>query len=175
VGAAEMFASKIFVGPMVMIVVWLPIAVYILMRVRDSQEQAADIHLGIKVVACWFQLAAAQILLLGSTILLYSIVEFGEEWRIGAGLVIPALVIYGVLYLTLSATNSVERPSIRRMFRGINLAYTGGIAFVGLLVGSVALFQEGASFANGSAIVAAVIVYTLSAGVQGTRLLREVR
>ncbi|MBL4633139.1 MAG: hypothetical protein JKY56_04660 [Kofleriaceae bacterium] len=170
-----MFTSQLFVGPMVMIAVWLPIIVYILVRVRDSREQAPDIHVGIKVIACWFQLAAVQILLLGTVILFYSIIESSEEWRIGAGLMVPALVIYGVLHLSLSATNTVERPNARRMFCGINLAYTGVIAFIGLIVGSVALFQPGPSFANSSATVAVVLVYTLAAGVQGSRLLREAR
>lgn len=171
--------SQIFLTPVVMALVLLPILVYLVARWRSYREESTpDSQIGIKVAICWFKIAAFQMLLLGTFLILVAVLadlpgEFNEQLvRIALGISLPSAVIYGVQEFAIRSTNSDERPSVHRMFAGISLVQTGVVAFSALMYGGVALFQENVPSEINRIILSAVLVYVCAVLMQGTKLLR---
>lgn len=179
-GAIEIAGLQMIFAPIILMTVFTPIIIYIVARWRSHRDDAPDPQLGIKVAICWFKMAAFLLLLLGVFIVCFSIVAdlpsgAGESaMRVGAGLILPSLLIFAIQYFVLVQTNSEQRPTIARMFTGVTLVYTGLVTFGALTIGGIMLFQEDSPSELNRTIVVAILIYGGATASLGIRLMREV-
>lgn len=178
---ASMMISQMILGPVIMVSVLLPITIYIIARWRAYREDMApDPQIGLKVAICWFKIAAYQLLLSASFILLYTIIadlpEFASKhmYRMGAGMALPAAVLFAAHIVALRKTNSEQHPSVDRMFSGVSLVQTGLLAFAGLMIGGILLFQENTPKEINRLALAIILVYGSAWLIQGFRFMGQV-
>ncbi len=173
--------SQMILAPVILVSVMLPIIIYVIARWRTYRDDSApDPQLGLKVAICWFKIAAYHLLLSAGFILLYTIIADLPEYaskhmmRLGAGMALPAALIFAVHVFALKQTNSEQRPSVRRMFSGVSLMQSGLIAFSGLMLGGILLFQEDTPKELNRLALTMVLVYGTAWALQGASLLRDV-
>ena len=172
--SAFRFGTGLILGPIMSMVLLLPVLIYVVARFRDNREDTSDTQLGIKVVLSWFQIISYQVLMVAGVVLVYSVLE-GElgEVRLSSGLAVPSVVIAVLLHFALQQTNSESRPSVKNMVKGVGLVFTGAVAFASLVIGGVMLFQKGSSSGQGTTVASVVLIYGIAALVQGMHFLRE--
>ena len=128
--------------PLVSLFAVLPLGLYLLARWRDRNSATPDTQLGFKFVLHLFRVIAYQLLLAG----LFFALGAALEWRIemvpvALGLLVPAIIVFGVCAWILACTNEQSYPAVARLFAGYNLITTGVIGFVALVVLCQMLFQ----------------------------------
>src|SRR5205823_4387829 len=106
-------------------------------------------QLGLKVALGFFAMVGVLLALLGTTLLVYAMLsnaeEKGAKYRDAIGLILPALIVYGVHAALLKRTNQDQFPSVRRLFLGITTCLVGAVAVVGLVLAFEALFKKGSA------------------------------
>jgi len=170
----------IVVAPVIMLTAALPVVIYIVARWRASRGgEAPDPQLGFKVVLSWFRVSAYQLLLLGGFLLLYGLIgdldgDQEDVLRTAGGLLFPAFVIFVAHLLALEVTNASERPTVVRMFAGLNLVQTGLIGFIAVVFAGILLFQKDVPTQVGRMAWSLVLVYVPAWAIQGVMLAKKV-
>jgi hypothetical protein len=160
-------------GPILTVLLWLPVILYLVARWRTYEEGLNDNQLGLKVALSFFKVAAYQISLAGLFLLVYALMsdspgEAQEQiLRTAAGLLVPGLIVYGAHFYAYNHTNHREIPTVDRLFAGVNLLQTGLVGFVSLLVACFLLFQKDIPDETERLVWSLVIVYSLAWIVQG--------
>lgn len=171
-------------GPMMVIVpmlLWFlvigPLVLYPIARWRANREPYMDPQLGMKVALHYFKLLAFQLLLMGGTMLLWTIIskasEKGEMYRASFGFLVPGAIVFGAHVALIKKTNDEVLPAVRRLFLGYNLLLTGLMGFIALVLGFQVMFAKGEAGDPGRLFLAMVLVYCaawVAIGVQFTRL-----
>ena len=162
--------------PMMLLSTMAPFILYIVARWRDARSPAPDPQLGLKFALCFFRLQGYQILLVGTTMLLFSILMKGEGrfmseiremiYRPAFGLIVPGAIVFGVASSMLPRTNQAEYPNVGRLFAGYNLMMVGMVGFAALVMLFVLMFQKGDMGQAGRVAWSAVLVYTTAWVVQ---------
>src|SRR5438105_11886554 len=87
----------------------LPVLIYALARWRANRDAVPDPQLGLKVALGFFAMVGVLLALLGTTLLVYAMLsnaeEKGAKYRDAIGLILPALIVYGVHAALLKRTN----------------------------------------------------------------------
>jgi len=158
-------------GPMFIVVpmlLWFlvigPLILYPVARWRAARDVYMDPQLGMKVALHYFKLLAFQTLLIGGTILIWTIIsknsgDKGSFYRVAFGFLVPAGIVFGAHIALLKKTNDEMFTGVRRLFLGYNLLVTGLLGFIVLTLGFQALFAKGESGDAGRAFLAAILVY----------------
>jgi hypothetical protein len=160
-------------GPLVTLLLWLPVILYIVARWRTYREGVTDNQLGLKVALSFFKIAAYQISLAGLFLLVYALmsdapIETQEQiLRAAGGLLVPGLLVYGAHYYAYNHTNHRELTTVDRLFAGVNLLQTGLIGFASLLTACILVFQKNIDDETERLAWSLVIVYVLAWIVQG--------
>lgn len=172
--------SQMVFGPIILLSVMLPVIIYVVARWRAKDDSAPDPHLGMKVAISMFKLSSFHLVLAAAFIMLLTLLvdmpEFVSEqmMRLGAGLALPGTIIFVIHEYALKQTNSEQRPSVARMFAGVSLVQSGMLAFTGLVLGGVVLFQKNPPEELGRASLALLLIYGTAWAMQGISLLRQV-
>lgn len=172
--------SQMVFGPIILLSVMLPVIVYVVARWRAKDDSAPDPHLGMKVAISMFRLSSYHLVLAAVFMMLLTLLvdmpDFVSEqmMRLGAGLALPGTIIFGIHEYALKQTNSEQRPSVARMFAGVSLVQSGMLAFAGLVIGGVVLFQKNPPEELGRTSLAILLVYGTAWALQGVRLLRQI-
>jgi len=173
-------------GPTMMIVpmlLWFlvmgPLVLYPIARWRQNREPYADPHLGAKVALHYFKLLGMHTLLMGGTLLVWTIIsksngDKGSLYRAAFGLLVPGAIVFGAHRWMIEKTNDDVVSGVRRLFLGYNLLVTGLIGFTALLLGFQALFAKGSTGDAGRMFLAAILVYGGAWGGIGLVFSREV-
>jgi hypothetical protein len=170
--------SALSIVPLVGMVVFLPLVVYLLARARDAREgRALDPQLGAKTAFGFFQTLGFMALLAGAAALitgLASETRLKELWAPIAMLVVGG-GFFGLHTALLARTNQAERTAASRLYWGLNYIGSGAASFVGLslLIGAIGRgrFDRDAGFAA----LAMVLVYLPTWIVLTVRLLGSLR
>lgn len=160
----QMVGPMMFVVPMLLwLVVIGPLLVYPLARWRANRDGAPDNHLGIKVALHYFRMLGFQLLLLGTVILVWTILSKGggkgDMYRAAFGFLVPGALVFGAHAAFVPRTNDAFLPAVRRLFMGYNLIVTGLLGFVALVLACQALFAKGSSGNEGRLFFAGLLVY----------------
>ncbi len=172
--------SQMIFGPIILVMVLLPVIIYVIARWRSHDDSAPDPQLGIKVALCWFKIAAYHLVLAAAFIMLLTLLVDMPDFvskrmiRLGAGLALPSAIIFGVHEFALRQTNSSQRPSVSRMFAGVSLVQSGLLAFTGLIMGGILLFQEDTPSELNRVSLCMILVYGAAWVMQGTNLMKDV-
>lgn len=165
-------APSLFIGSLSGLI--LPVLIYALARWRANRDPVPDPQLGLKVALGFFAMVGLQLALLGATLLVYAMLASGEDkgtkYRDAFGLIMPALIVFGVHFALLKRTNQDLFPGVRRLFLGISTCITGAISVVGLVLAFEALFKKGSSGEEGRIAGAIVLVYGSAWVVLGVQL-----
>jgi len=160
---------------------WMfPLSLYVVARWRDHRSATADPQLGLKFALHFFRTQSYQLLMFGTTMLIFSILgkDLGEHrdmiYRPAFGLLVPAGIVFGVMSVLLGKTNNDRVPQVGRLFNGYNLMVTGIIGFVAMVMLFEIFFQKGKSGNDGRMAWSAVLVYTTAWAVQGAMFGRAV-
>jgi hypothetical protein len=158
-----------------------PLILYVIARWRDHRAPVPDSQLGLKFALHFFRVQSYQILLMGTAMLLYSMLskELKGElrelvWRPALGLLVPAGIVFGVATAMLGKTNNYNSPNVGRLFNGYNLMVSGFVGFTALIAGFQAMFQKGSSGEFGRIAWTGILVYTTAWVVQGAVFGRSV-
>jgi hypothetical protein len=171
----DILSPFLVMGPAVLtLLVFGPLLLYPLARWKAHRAGQDDPQLGIKVVLNYFALLAFQLVLLGAVILIYTLFakaspSKGDQYRAGFALLIPAGAVLAAHFALLKRTNQDQFPAVRRLFLGYNLAVTGLVGFVMLLVAFQVFFKKGSAGDAGRLSIAGVLVYVgawVACGVQ---------
>lgn len=171
-------------GPMMVIapiLLWLlvmgPLLIYPIARWKLHREQSVDNQLGVKVALHYFRMLGFQLILLGTTLLVWTVImkasEKGDLYRASFGFLVPGAIVFGVHSALVNRTNDAQYPSVNRLFQGYNLLVTGLLGFSALVFACQALFAKGSSGDVGRFIFAAVLIYVsawAACGIQFGRL-----
>src|ERR1700689_5353354 len=96
---------------MIWMIASAPLLVYPIARSRAHRDRVVDPQLGIKVALGYFGLLAFQIVLLGATVVIYTLLstlssgDRSSAYRFGFGLLVPAGVVLGAHVAMLRRTN----------------------------------------------------------------------
>lgn len=164
------FAMMQLVGPMMVIVpmlLWLlvigPLLIYPLARWKANREQIVDNQLGIKVALHYFRMVSFQLLLLGATLLIWTVIskgsDKGDQYRAAFGMLMPGGIVFALHSVFVAKTNDVHYPGVRRLFLGYNLLVTGIIGFIALVLAFQALLAKGSTGDAGRVFFASTLVY----------------
>ncbi len=171
-----MFAK---LGTYVYMMMFVLVGAYIVARWRDHRESKSDPQLGIKVAICAFRVFIFQVALLSLGAIIYSWVstqsEEVTEWvfRRGAGALAPAVLVLGLYEFVLRRTNFRERPMVSHMFDGLNFVQSALIATASAFYVGHLIFEPGASADQDRLATVFIIIYSVTAAVQGWGLLRQ--
>lgn len=176
-GIFEVLSAISFV-PLVGMVVFLPLVVYLVARHRDGREgKGVDPHLGAKTALGFFQTLGFMALLAGTAALIAGVAyetRIKDLWAAIAMLVIGGL-FFGLHTVLLARTNQVERPAVSRLYWGLNYIGAGAASFVGLSLLIVAIGRSRFEREAGYAALAMVLVYLPTWIVLTIRLLSKLR
>lgn len=174
------------IGPTMMVVpmlLWFlvmgPLVLYPIARWRQNREPYADPHLGAKVALHYFKLLGMHTLLMGGTLLVWTIIsksngDKGSLYRTAFGFILPGGIVFGAHRWLLQRTNDEIVFGVRRLFLGYNLIVTGIIGFTALILGFQALFAKGSTGDAGRMFLAAILVYGGAWGGIGLLFSRDV-
>ena len=174
------------VGPMFVVIpmlLWLlvigPLILYPVARWRANRDAYMDPQLGMKVALHYFKLLAFQTLLLGGTLLIWTVIsknngDKGSFYRAAFGFLVPGGIVFGAHVALLKKTNDEVFAGVRRLFLGYNLLVTGLLGFTALVFGFQALFAKGSSGDAGRVFVAAILVYCGAWAGIGALFVKEV-
>jgi hypothetical protein len=188
------YGSRSLMGPMYMLSMLTPVLVvmmitsllfplllYVVARWRDHRAPVADPQLGLKFALHFFRVQSYQLLLMGTALLLYSMLSKELKgdmrelvYRPAFGFLVPAGAVFGVATAMLGRTNNYSHPAVGRLFNGYNLMVSGFIGFAALIWGFQALFQKGSSGEMGRIAWTGILVYTTAWVVQGAIFGRSV-
>jgi hypothetical protein len=164
-------------SPMDLLRVMGPLLIYPIARWKLHREQSFDNQLGVKVALHYFRMLAFQLILLGATLLVWTVImkasEKGELYRASFGFLVPGAIVFGVHSALVNRTNDAQYPSVNRLFQGYNLLVTGLLGFSALVFACQALFAKGSSGDVGRFIFAAVLIYVAAwatCGIQFGRI-----
>ena len=166
-------------GPMVTLLVWLPVVLYIIGRWRTYREGTNDTQLGLKVALSFFKVISYQLSLAGLFLLVYALMSDAPDdtqeriLRTAGGLLVPGMLIYGVHFYAYNQTNHREIPTIDRLFAGVNLLQTGIIGMISVVAGFYLLFQKNIADETERLVWSGVLVYVLAWLVQGLLFARS--
>ena len=158
------------IGPMMVIVpflIWLvaigPMLMYPLARWKAHREAYVDTQLGLKVALHYFRMMGFQLLLLGTLVLVWTVISKGSDkgdmYRAAFGFIVPAGILFGVHHVLIGKTNDAQYPNVRRLFLGYNLIITGLLGAVALVLSFQALFAKGSTGNEGRLFFAGLVVY----------------
>ena len=100
----------------------VPMVLYLVARSRQNREGPPDPQLGIKVALCFFRQLGYQFMLGGGLMILYGMTSkmlSGNReavMRPALGLLVPALIVWGVHNLALQRTNRIQFPIVERLY-----------------------------------------------------------
>lgn len=174
----QLMAPAMIIVP---VLLWLlvigPLLVYPLARWKAHREQSVDSQLGMKVALHYFKMLGFQFLLIGATVLVWTVIAKGSNkgdlYRTAFGFLVPGGLVFGAHLAFLHRTNDDEQPGVRRLFLGYNLIVTGIIGFCVLVLACQALFAKGSTGNEGRLFFASTIVYVgawAACGIQFARL-----
>ena len=156
----------------------LPFLVYAIARWRAQRDPIVDAQLGLKVALGFFALAAFQLALLATTMIVYTVLssddDKGTMYREAFGLLLPAAIVLGVHVGLLARTNQAQFPGVRRLYLGLNLCLTGAVGMVALVLAFEALFKRGSAGEGGRIAGAMTLVYGGAWAVLGWQFGRTV-
>ena len=180
------FSMMRAIGPMMVVLpmlIWMivsgPLILYPIARWRAHRDPVLDPQLGIKVALAYFGLIAFQLVLLGGTTVLYTILstmgsdEKSSVVRTGFGLLVPAGIVLAGHVSLLRRTNQDQFPGVRRLFVGYNFVVTGLFGFTAFVLVFEALFAKGSGGDAARLAWAGLLVYGgawAAVGVQLGRL-----
>lgn len=159
--------------PLASIAAFAPVVLYIVARWRANREPAPDPQLGLKFALYYFATLAFQLVLVGVTLLGYTMIRPGGEdaepkgdlIRMAMGFVLPAGAVLGAHIALLVRTNDRQFPAVRRLFVGFNLLLVGLVGFAALVGGAQAAFARGSSGGMGHLAGAGILVYCSAWGL----------
>ncbi len=163
----------LFLGPIVMLMTWLPVILYVVARWRTYREGLNDTQLGLKVALSFFKIIAYQLSLAGLFLLVYALMSDAPDdaqekvLRTAGGLLVPGMLIYGFHFYAYNQTNHREVPTVDRLFAGVNLLQTGVIGMIATVSGFYLLFQKNIADETERLVWSGVLVYVLAWLVQG--------
>ncbi len=164
------------ITPAAAVVLLGPLVVYLIARWRASKEPVADPQLGLKFALYYFSTVAFHVTLIGTTLLVYTLIKAGDEggsksqmYRMAFGFLIPGGVILGAHLALLTRTNDAQLTGVRRLFFGFNLVITGLVGFVALIIFFQALFVKGSSGGMGHLGGSGILIYGGAWGVLAWR------
>lgn len=160
-----MLGPTMVVVPMLLwFLVMGPLVLYPIARWRQGKEPYADPHLGMKVALHYFKLLAFHTLLMGGTLLVWTIIsksngDKGTLYRIAFGFLLPGGIVFGVHRWLIAKTNDEVVSGVRRLFLGYNLLVTGLLGFIALIAGFQALLAKESTGDAGRMFLAGILVY----------------
>jgi hypothetical protein len=170
--------SAISLVPLVGMVVVLPLAVYLVARARDGREgRGTDPQLGAKTALGFFQTLGFMAALGGIAAIIAGIgyeTRMKELWA-AIAMVVVGGSFFGLHTALLGRTNQRERPSVSRLYWGLNYIATGAASFVGLSLLVVSLGRDRFEREAGYAALAMVLVYLPTWIVLTVRLVGNLR
>lgn len=146
---------------------------YVVARWRQHRTGAADPQFGLKFALHLFRFYGYQLMLLGTFLLLYSVLLKGNSderspvWRAALGFLSAGGLLFGVHTVVLGKTNQRELPLVTRLFSGLSLLVTAIVGTIGLVAGLQALFAKGSMDDGGRMMWSLVFVYVTAWVVQG--------
>lgn len=158
----------------------VPMVLYLVARSRQNREGPPDPQLGIKVALCFFRQLGYQFMLGGGLMILYGMTSkmlSGNReavMRPALGLLVPALIVWGVHNLALQRTNRIQFPIVERLYAGYNLLTTGLMGFVGIILVFQSLFGKNTDPEMGRIAWSVALVYTSAWAAQGVMFLNRV-
>jgi hypothetical protein len=158
----------------------VPLVIYLVARWKQNREGVVDPQLGIKVALGFFRQLGYQFMLAGGFLVLYGITSkmlSGHRdmlMRPAFGLLVPALIVWGVHNLAMQRTNRIQYPYVDRLYQGYNLLTTGLIGFIGLILVFQSLFGKGESGEQGRIAWSIALVYTSAWATQGVMFLNRI-
>lgn len=164
-----------------MISMMAPALLYIIARWRQHREGTQDPQLGIKFALCFFRQVGYQIMLMAGFMVLWGITSKlvwkghrDDIIRPAFGMLVPALIVWGVHNLALQRTNRIQFPGVEKLYAGYNLIVTGLVGFIGLILVFQSLFGKGESGEGGRIAWSLALVYTSAWAAQGVVFLNRV-
>lgn len=187
------YGRSSFMGPMYLLSAMTPVFMfmlvssllfpflYVIARWRDHRAPVADPQLGLKFALHFFRVQSYQVLLMGTAMLLYSMLSKEMKgdmrelvWRPALGLLVPSGIVFLVATAMLGKTNNYNAPNVGRLFNGYNLMLSGLVGFTALIAGFQAMFMKGSSGEFGRIAWTGILVYTTAWVVQGAVFGRSV-
>jgi hypothetical protein len=168
-----------FLGPILTLLTWLPVILYVIARWRTYREGLTDAQLGLKVALSFFKIISYQLSLAGLFLLVYALMSDAPDdmqekvLRTAGGLLVPGMLIYGVHFYAYNQTNHREVPTVDRLFAGVNLLQTGIIGMVSVVAAFYMLFQKNIADESERLVWSGVMVYVLAWLVQGLLFARS--
>lgn len=169
--AAPMMAMMFAAGFLWMVVI------YIVARWRNNRAPVPDPQLGIKFALHLFRFHGYQLLLLGGTMVLFTVLMKtergggrGDIFRPAAAFLVAGGIVFGIHTLALTKTNQAQYGMMGRLFGGLNLLVTGLVGFIGLIFALQVLFAKGEGGNVSRMAWSIVLVYCTAWGVQGAML-----
>jgi len=156
------------------------LVLYVTARWRAYRDGIVDSQLGMKVALSFFAVIAFQLVLFGTTLLLYALLSGGTSdargslFRHGLALFVAGGVVLATHLALLARTNQARYPQVRRLADGFNLLATGVLGFGALVLAFESLFRRGSSHEVGRIAGAAVLVYGTAWAAVGVRFARVV-
>lgn len=151
--------------PLFAIMLFAPLALYVIARWRDHRDPAPDPQLGIKFALGFFKWQGYICALGGAAALVWSVTTKlpGEArdsiYRPAFALLLPGLLVFGLASWALLRTNQAERPQVNRLLAGFNLMVVGMIGFTLLVIAFQTLFDKGESGDGGRAVWSFTFVF----------------
>jgi hypothetical protein len=160
----KLFDQVVVIAP---ILLWLlvigPLGLYPVARWKANREPYPDPQLGLKVALHYFRMISFQLLLVGATVVLWTVLrkstERGDSYRQGFALILPAALVFGAHVMLLMRTNDHVVGTVRRLFLGYNLVLTGLLGLLALVTAFQTLFAKGSTDDEGRIAYAALVVY----------------
>jgi hypothetical protein len=153
------------------------VLIYVIARWRNNRAPMPDPQLGLKFALHLFRFHGYQLLLMGGTMLLFTVLMKSERgsvrgdiFRPAAAFLVAGGIVFGVHTLMLTKTNQDQYGLMGRLFAGVNLVITGLIGFVGLIFALQVLFAKGEGGNVARVAWSIVLVYCTAWGVQGALL-----
>jgi hypothetical protein len=158
-----------------------PVVLYIVARWRQHKEPVQDPQLGVKFALCFFRQMGYQLMLMAGFMILWGLTtkfmwkgQRDEIMRPAFGLLVPALIVWGVHNLALQRTNRISFPGVEKLFAGYNLLVTGLMGMTALVFLFMTLFSKGESGEGGRVAWSFALVYTSAWAAQGVMFLNRV-
>lgn len=181
-GMLGMFGAIVPVMVMVMMLsLTAPVILYLVARWRQNKEPVQDPQLGIKFALCFFRQVGYQLMLMAGFMILWGLTtkfvwkgHRDDIMRPAFGILVPALIVWGVHNLALQRTNRITFPGVERLFAGYNLLTTGLMGLMALIFVFQTLFSKGSSGEGGRIAWSLALVYTSAWAAQGVMFLNRV-
>jgi len=172
----QFFAIQV-VTPLLGIMLFGPVVLYLVARWRAHREPTNDPQLGLKFVLHYFSTLSFHVALAGGTLLLYTMLRPGGDdhqgksqmYRLAFGFIVPSGIVLVLSLVALVRTNDATLLGVRKLFAGFNLLITGLAGFAALILGFQALFMKGSTGGMGHLGGAAIVVYCSAWGALGWR------